>query len=142
MFFYISLFVACVISALLVLYVYNALADVGKAVYKSILPSRKDHLTRNIRNVRFNSKVNETPTPWGWKGGDHGAREPVAKGSTMNAANGLDAFVNKHGNESTSVGWPYREEKNEFAGKAYKVTRRTSPKKSNLQTSGNQPWGW
>jgi len=142
MFFYVSLFIACVIAALLVLYILNALADVGKAVYKSILPSRKDHLTNSISNVRFNTKVNDTPTPWGWKGGDHVTRDQGTKAATMNEAGGLDAFVNKHGNESRSVGWPYREEKNELTGKAYKVTRRTSSKKSGLQTTGNQPWGW
>jgi len=139
MFFYVSLFVACVISALLVLYIYNALADAGKAVYKAILPSKKSNVTSHVRNVRFNSKVNEAQTPWGWKGNDHVTREPVTKGA---GATGLDAFVNRHDNDSASVGWPYREEKNEFAGKAYKVSRRTASKKSRLQTSGNQPWGW
>ena len=142
MFFYVSLFIACVISALLVIYLYNAFADIGKAVYRSILPSRKDNLTGSIRNVRFNSLVNKTPTPWGWKGGDHGTREHGAKGAAMIGATGLDAFVDKHRNESTSVGWPYREEKNELTGKAYKVTRRTPSKRSGLQTTGNHPWGW
>ena len=142
MFFYVSLFIACVISALLAIYLYNALAGIGKEVYRSILPSRKDNLSSNIRNVRFHSKVNETPTPWGWKGSDHGTREHGTKGAAMNGATGLDVFVNKHGNESASVGWPYREEKNELTGKAYKVTRRTSSKKSGLQTTRSQPWGW
>lgn len=142
MLFYVSLFVACVISALLVLYLYNVLADAGKAVYKAFLPSKRNNLTSHVGNVRFHSKVNDTPTPWGWKGNDHAGRKPVAKGAEMDGATGLDAFVNKHSNESSSVGWPYREEKNEFAGKSYKVSRRKSPKKNRLQTSGDQPWGW
>jgi len=138
MFFYVSLFIACVISALLVLYIYHALADVGKAVYRNFLPGQKDNLASQIGDVRFHSKVNDTPTPWGWKGNDHGTREHGAKGAVFNGATGLDAFVNKHSKESVSVGWPYREEKTELTGKAYKVTRGTASKK----TTGNQPWGW
>jgi len=141
MFFYVSLFIACVIAAILVLYLYNALAGVGKAVYQAFLPSQKDNITSHVRDVSYHSKVNDTQTPWGWKGNDVGTRQRGTKAATVNGATGLDAFVNKHSNESKSVGWPYREEKNEFAGKAYKVTRRTS-KKSGAQTSGGQPWGW
>ena len=142
MFFYISLFIACVISALLVLYIYHALADVGKAVFRNFLPGQKDSLASQIGDVRFHSKVNDTPTPWGWKGNDHETREHGAKGAALNGATGLDAFVNKHSKESTSVGWPYREEKNEFAGKAYKVTRKPTSKKPGMSTTCNQPWGW
>ena len=142
MFFYVSLFIACVISALLVLYIYHALADVGKAVYRNFLPGQKDNLASHIEDVRFHSKINDTPTPWGWKGNDHGTRELGAKGVALNGAAGLDAFVNKHSKESVSVGWPYREEKTELAGTAYKVTRGTASKKSRMSTTGNQPWGW
>ena len=142
MFFYVSLFIACVISAFLVLYIYHALADIAKAVYRNFLPSRKDNLASHIGDVRFHSKVNDTPAPWGWKGNDHGTREHGAKGAALNRATGLDAYVNTHGKGSASVGWPYREEKNELVGKAYKVTRGTASKKSRMSTTGNQPWGW
>lgn len=142
MFFYVSLFIACVISALLFLYLFHALADVGRAVYRSFLPSQKENLARHIGDVKFHSKVNDTPTPWGWKGNNHGPREHRARSAAENRATGLDAFVNKHSKESASVGWPYREEKTEFAGKAYKVSRRTKPQKPRLRTTTNQPWGW
>jgi len=143
MFFYASLFIACVISAFSVLYLYHALEDVGKAVYRAFLPSKKDNLTRHLGKVRYSSTVNDTQTPWGWKGNDKNARGHVPKTAAMNGTSGLDAYLNKHSDEtSSSVGWPYREEKTEFAGKAYKVTRKTTSEKPRLRTTGNQPWGW
>ena len=142
MFFYVSLFIACVISAILALYILNAIASVSRAVFRGFLPSKKNNLTSHVGNVSFNSRVNDTPTPWGWKGNDHATRDHGAKGAALNGATGLDAFVNKRGKGSASVGWPYREEKTEFAGKAYKVTRRTASKKSRQSTTGSQPWGW
>jgi hypothetical protein len=142
MLFYVSLFIACVMSALVVLYIYHALADAGKAVYRALLPSSKNNITRDRRNVRFNSAISDTPTPWGWNGNNHEAREYGTKPATTNGASGLDGFRNKHNNESSSVGWPHREDKVELAGTAYKVTRKTASKKSRPETNSKQPWGW
>jgi hypothetical protein len=142
MFFYVSLFVACVISSLLFLYLFNALADAGKAVYRAFLPSSKSSITGHVRNVRSTSTVNRTQTPWGWNGSDHGTREHNPKRAVTNGASGLDAFVNNHANETTSGGWLHREEKVELGGKAYKVTRRTPSRKTGAMTSSKQPWGW
>lgn len=142
MLFYVSLFIACVISALVVLYIYNALADAGKAVYRALLPSSKNNVTRHRRNVRFNSAISDTPTPWGWSGNDHETREHGSKPATANGTSVLDGFLNKQSNETSSVGWPYREEKVELAGTAYKVTRKTASKKSRPGTNNKQPWGW
>lgn len=142
MFFYVSLFIACVISAIVVVYLYNALADVGKAVYRAFLPSSKNNSTRHVRNVRFGSKINDTPTPWGWKGGEHDTRGSSIKSTVPAGTTGLNALINDHGNESTSVGWPYREDKVESAGKAYKVTRKTAGKRLPVRGGNKQPWGW
>lgn len=173
MFFYTALFVASVITALIVLYLYNALMDVGKAVYKAMLPSSKDNLSRHIDDTPYHATINDTPTPWGWdanagrgnpakavpaspnddtpwgwKGNDNEIREHGAKGTVRNAALGLEAFLNKTTSEPSSraskpsaVGWPYREEKSEFAGKAYKVKRKVAPRRTNLKTTST-PWGW
>lgn len=142
MFFYVSLFVACVVSALVVVYMYNAFADVGRAVYRAFLPSSKNNSTRHLRDVRFGSKINDTPTPWGWKGGEHDTHASSIKRAAPASASGLNAFINTHGHESKSVGWPYREDKVETAGKAYKVTRKTTGQKSRPRGGNKQPWGW
>lgn len=174
MFFYTSLFVASVLVALVTLFLFNALRDAGKAVYRAFLPSSKNDLSARAPDEVLSTTVNETPTPWGWsnkasqakterknrvfsskqtpwgwKGNDrvireHGSRSAAKSG----AAIGLDGFLAKMENESNStenpvatVGWPYREEKFEFAGKSYKVTRKAKPAKTNLRNTG-KPWGW
>jgi hypothetical protein len=174
MFFYTSLFVASVLVALVILYLFNALRDAGKAVYKAFLPSSKNNLSARSPDEALSTTVNETltpwgwsneasqtktartnralsskQTPWGWKGNDRVIREHGAKSTANSSAGiGLDDFFAKNENESNStenpaatVGWPYREEKFEFAGKSYKVTRKAKPAKTNLRNTG-KPWGW
>ena len=136
MLFYVSLTIACIIAALLILYLYNALADAGKEVYKALLPSSKNHRASRPLNAKLNSNGNSATTPWGWKGNDSGVRE---HGS--NSATGLDAILNNNASESASVGWPYREEKTELAGRANKVSRKAGSAKTGRR-SGGKPWGW
>ncbi len=143
MLFYISLFIACVIVAILVLYLYHALTDVGKAVYRAVLPNSKENITRHRRNVRYNSNVNDAQAPWGWEGNNHDTRKNVSISASPNGASDLDGFINKQSNESSSVSWPHREDKVELAGTAYKVKRTaTVSKKSHPGTNSKQPWGW
>jgi hypothetical protein len=170
MFFYISLFVASIIAAFVALYLFNLLVSAGRAVQKSMLPSSKGNVTRHVGGVRYGTAA-DTSTPWGWKGHSTPAGEarthpakpaPAAKtpwgwqngqgsarGSkrTTSAATGLDAFM-KNGAKQKSVsggnpnvGWPYREEKKEVAGRAYKVTRKNTTRSSNVK-SVKAPWGW
>lgn len=148
MFFYTALFVASVIAALITLYLFNVLKDAGKAVYRAFLPSSKDNLSRHIDDVPFHATIKDTSTPWGWNGNDHGIREHHPKRAVRNANSGLDGFLSQVGNErdqkaskKVAASWPYREEKSESTGKAYKVTRKVTPRKTNLEKTG-KPWGW
>ena len=156
MVFYSLLLIASVIVALIVLYLYHQIADAGQSVFRALLPSAKNGPTVQIRKRRERATVNDTATPWGWQGSDHKIREHgpgrtgqgAAQKTARNTAMGLDAFLNKHENGSESdtesrkhVGWPYREEEFESANKAYKVTRKTRPARTNLKTAG-KPWGW
>jgi len=144
MFFYVSLFIACVISAFLGLYLYHALVDVGKVAFKSLLPGSKDNIAGHLGTVRSGSTAKGTQTPWGWRGNDsdNNTRTRRPGYAAPNGASGLDGFLNNVGNKTTSTGWPYREDKVEPNGKAYKVTRKTVSSKPRLRTGGAQPWGW
>jgi len=165
MFYYTSLFIATLILAAIVLWLYRKIVGVGKVVYQAILPSSKsgpaDHLDREVMRTSTNS----TPTPWGWGGNakpSHAARTTkIAQADTVPWGwKGSDKVIRDHGpgyshaNQAKSsappaakpeaksqIGWPYREDKFEFAGKAYKVTRKAAPRKTNLSTTG-KPWGW
>ena len=70
MFFYASLFVASVVVALVLVWLYRAIANAGKAVYQAILPSYKlNHdPTSHLDKVDLETSVNEVPMPWGWQG--------------------------------------------------------------------------
>jgi hypothetical protein len=178
MFFYISLFIASVVAAIIILYVYNAIVDVGKQVYRSFLPSSKrkfkNKATNHVSEPRYTSTINDTPTPWGWqshatpantarthpapassvdntpwgwKAKNQGVHERGAKNGNENSS-GLDGYLKKtsYGSEPAAtpkptVGWPYREEKSEMAGKAYKVKRATTFRRTNLKETST-PWGW
>jgi len=164
MFFYTTLFIASLIVALVVLWLYHAIVDVGKVVYQAILPSSKGRSTAHLEHETIYTTVNETPTPWGW--GEHSKPSQAARTAKIAQADsvpwgwpGNDRKIRGSGQpfdlnagvkpaESVSdkkkeavIGWPYREDKFEFAGKAYKVTRKVTPEKTNLQTTG-KPWGW
>lgn len=87
-------------------------------------------------------------TPWGWKGNGAEIRERGNNNNQPENAPGFDAFLKNNSSEfkseaaqKSTVGWPYREEKSEIAGKAYKVKRQTTPNRTNLRTTGT-PWGW
>lgn len=168
MFFYTSLFVASLIVALVILWLYNAVADVGKQVYRAILPSSKSNVTEHVQDIPLNTTINETPTPWGWKSHETPATVAKTRAAKPSKATpwgwpGNEKEIRDHGPNGTwpdgskteaslagygekpksarKVGWPYREEEFEFAGKAYKVSRKAKPKKTNLSKTG-KPWGW
>ena len=174
MFFYTALFIASVIGALIILFLYNSMISAGKAVYRAILPGSKDNIAAHINETPYHATINDTPTPWGWdgqaapanpvktvvpappndntpwgwKGNDHAIREHGPNSAVRNASLGFDDFLNKIRNEDdqkeskqAAVGWPYREEKFESAGKVYKVKRKATLRKTNLETTA-KPWGW
>lgn len=138
MFFYTSLFVACVVAALLVVYLYNALVNAGRVFYRSFLPSSKDKIAGHLSRTRYYSTRNDTPAPWGWRGNNGEVRE---HGSHASSTSGLDAFISDHGKRSATAGWPNREEKKEFVGSAYKVSRKAGSANSRRGPRG-KPWGW
>ena len=139
MFFYVSIFIACVISAFLIIYLFHALVDVVKVVFKGLQASPKDKVTGHLGSV---TTAKGTQTPWGWEGSYHETRTQRPRNATPNGMSGLDGYLNNVGSETTSVGWPHREDKVESTGRAYKVTRRTASNKTRLRTGGAQPWGW
>ena len=158
MFFYTALFVASLIAAFIIIWLYRSIADAGKAVYQAMLPSSKHTATSHLESEIVRTSVNDTPTPWGWK-----SHETPANLAKTHAAlptekspwgwKGSQRGVNEHrphnghtasqpaSRNNQSVGWPYRQEKSEFAGKAYKVSRTVRLKKTNLANT-SKPWGW
>ena len=162
MFFYISLLVGSVVAAVVLLYFVHAIMSLSRSAYKTLLPSTKDRRTGHLENTRF-SEHSKMQTPWGWRG--HSSPAGVArahpavpsehhttwewKGKDNKANNkdqgekpsGLDGFLASETAPKPTVGWPYREDKLDVAGSAYKVTRKAKPARTNLRDNG-KPWGW
>jgi hypothetical protein len=157
MFFYTALFVASLIAAFIIIWLYRSIADAGKAVYQAMLPSSRNAATSHLENQTVRTSVNDTPTPWGWKNHQtpaHLAKTHAAlptekspwgwkesqRANENRPLNGRAASQPATRNKQ-NVGWPYREEKSEFAGKAYKVRRHVRLKRTNLANT-SKPWGW
>ncbi len=162
MFFYISLLVGSIVGAVILLYFVHAIVNLGRSAYKTMVPSAKNNRTSHLENTRFTANINKAQTPWGWSG--HSSPASVArthpampsddtawdwKGKDNKTSNknqvekttGLDGFLASQEAPKPTVGWPYREEKLDVAGNAYKVTRKAKPAKTNLRDKG-KPWGW
>jgi hypothetical protein len=142
--------------------------DVCSAILPSAKDSPTNHLegvrlqtTINDTPTPWGWKEHSTPSnlarthparpseraPWGWPGNKNEIREHHP-GDISSHGTGIHAHAN-HNNPSPPkeelkkpvVGWPHREEKLEFAGKAYKITRKAKAKKTDFSSSG-KPWGW
>ncbi|GMR15393.1 MAG: hypothetical protein BMS9Abin30_1021 [Gammaproteobacteria bacterium] len=166
MFFYVSLFTASLIVALVALWLYHLLTDAGRTVYRSFSSGAKNtpplaYVERKVAH----STASGTPTPWGWgentnpsqaaraaaiapadavpwgwPGNESKDRAPQRHDELKAAEASLDEMGPKQIKES-AIGWPYREEKSELAGTAYKVTRKATSKQTNLNPA-DRPWGW
>ena len=81
MIFYTALFIACVIAAIICLYLYHWLADLNRTIYRDILPNSKTRTTRIQKARGVGPAVNRTLTPWGWNkstAADRARRTPAA----------------------------------------------------------------
>ena len=137
MFFYTSLFVASIIIALVVVWLYNAMKNVGKVVYRAILPSSKNNPASHVKKRVLHATVNDTRTPWGWQG-----KGRVAGGrNAQRKSHHNKPVANPAGRSMQNVGWPYREEKLSSFGKAHTAQRKAKPKRTNPKTA-SKPWGW
>ncbi len=169
MFLYAFLFVASLVVALVLFWIYNAVMDGGRAVNRAIHAGSKHHSVAELEQEIDYADVHGRPALWGQ--GDHASPAQAARTAAVATADSVPwgwpgnhqeaqehgpshvledvALVSPHsysGNAPTRAkesthGWPQREEKTEMAGTAYKVTRKTAASKATLRTSG-RPWGW
>jgi hypothetical protein len=96
--------------------------------------------------ARTGTVVKDKPVPWGWPGSKQEIREhhPILQlsgNALVEPEVEVEAEVEVDNIPQSQIGWPYREEKFEFAGKAYKVVRKDAPERTDLGITG-KPWGW
>ena len=142
MFFYASLFFACMIAALVILWAYHVIADAGSAFLRTMLPSNKKGPASHLSVQTVPKTINGTPTPWGWR--HHDTPANMAKThAAMPTGEQLDGFIDTESEKlgKPGAGWVQRHEISGLGGKAYKVTRQISATESGREAV-DRPWGW
>ena len=170
MLFYASLLLFSVAISVIALWFYRSMYDIGKAAYRAILPrARKAYKEEKAVSLSSGLATKATPwgwssdrgprraipvvspvakkaapAPWGWKGNDSRSRSRSIRlgGDVEEAAESLKNMLSRPAKGNTEhVGWPYREESFDFAGKEYKVVRKT---RIRIAKAGgmSKPWGW
>lgn len=154
MLFYTSLFLIIVLVLMISVWMYRAIFGVTRSAYHAKLvggqkvSKRTQARLKARRKARLkaarSSSSSGMPTPWGWKANTNHAHSgsDVQKlgGHPDFAGNGNDFVPFSHAEGRKNVGWPYKEEKVDFAGKAYKVNRKAADG-GDLGSDG-KPWIW
>jgi hypothetical protein len=162
MFFYTSLFIASLLAALVILWVFRTIRYNAGSVYKTVIPEIEIGSTNPLESKPAPITSGGSQSPWGWKGQETPANAakthaalPTEKphwdwSGSRNEVHDQQSHNGPYDNLSkrattrkagAGAGWPQREEKLEFAGKAYKVTRKPPSKTSDTGTL-DKPWGW
>ena len=132
MLFYTTIFVACLIAAIVIPWLYRSISSAGKAVHRTILPSSErgptSHLgTSPVRNgsASFDLKNHHAPGAL--------AVEYAARPKAEQKFAGDNSYYGPRNNYSEltpvksrmpSAGWIHREDKPTLKGDTYRVTRR------------------
>jgi hypothetical protein len=137
MLFYTTIFVACVIAAIIIPWLYRLISGAGKAVHRTILPRSEhgptSHLkTSTVRNGShpFDLKNHHAP-------GMLLAREYAGRSKVGQKIGENTSYYGPHNNYSApsynkarmpKADWIHREDKTALIGSTYKVTRRVNTK--------------
>jgi len=129
---YTTIFVACVIAAILIPWLYRLISGAGKAVHQTILPRSEHSPTSHLET----HSVRNGSTPWDLKK-HHApgmfAMEYAARPKAEQKFAGDNSYYGPRNNYSSltpvksrmpSAGWIHREDKPTLNGDTYKVTRR------------------
>ena len=154
MFTYTFIFVACILLAVVAVYLYKAMSKVGKSVSRIKLSNlRAADPTRHLVAEPVRIAVSDTQSPWGRESrqtpenlAKTNAARPFEQSPWSNLGNGMQfaqhrrrkspgqwapydtgdtESVHKRGQGST---WLHREDRFESNGKSYKVSRKLRPR--------------
>ena len=132
MLFYTTIFVACVIAAIVIPWLYRLISGAGKAVHQTILPRSEHGPTSHLET----SPVHNGSTPWDLRN-HHApgmlAMEYAARPKAEQKFAGDNSYYGPRNNYSAlkpvksrmpNAGWIHREDKPTLKGDTYRVTRR------------------
>jgi hypothetical protein len=165
---YATIFIASIIVAAVIIFLYKVISSSSRSVYsskehislpevqpnyqkdKAVINRTPDFLHKGTHaSPRHMAKTHPAmPTEtynWGWNTSGNQSRQKADQAATAGNSSHCSLYDMK--TESPGMardrksGWPYREEKTEPAGKVYKVKRRTAPRSGDSEEL-EKPWGW
>jgi len=162
MLFYTALLIASLVAALVILWVYRTIQYNAGSVYKTVIPDSELAHINHSKSKTAPAASGGSASPWGWNGHEtpanaakthaalptekpqwdwSGNRNEISETHPHHGSHDSYAVPNRDKTLKAGAGWPHREEKQEFAGKAYKVTRK-APKRTSGTAAASKPWGW
>ena len=135
MFFYTSIFLASMMLALVVVWMYRAVVGAARVVWTAMLPNARDNL---------DAAPDAVPAPWGWKDSSKSNAEPIPHRSSPVAEvpwgwPGNAAKVRHHSTPVASGGDLDSYLRGQVAEQA-RVSKTAHAKTGTLNTTA--PWGW
>lgn len=162
MFFYTALLIASLVGALVVLWVFRTIRYNAGSVYKTVITDTEIGPTSQLQAKTAPATSSGSESPWGWNGHQtpanaakthaalptekpqwdwSGKQNQISENQPHRGSQDSYAVSNQDKTLKAGARWPHREEKSEFAGKAYKVTRK-APKNTSASNTESKPWGW
>ncbi len=154
MLFYTSLFVASLVAALVLFWIYNVVVDSGRAVNRALHSNSKSKHTDELeREINHTAGV-DVPSVWGQ--GDHSNPSQAARTAAIAPSHTVPwGWPNYNQRQSEPAqqhnvsgqqkalptGWPSRVDRPELAGTKYKVSRKSKNQDPSLSVK-NKQWGW
>lgn len=161
---YATIFIASIIVAAVIIFLYKTVSNSSRSVYSSrehlaildVQPKyQKDRVTVNgmpdfPRNEthatpRHNAKTHPAkPTEtvdWGWKDSSKQSQQATATANSSHCSLYDMKPEGRIADRNGTNGWLRREERSEAAGKVYKVKRQAFSRSPGSGDTG-KPWGW
>jgi hypothetical protein len=162
---YMTFFIASIVLALIVRFVYKAISESSMsvstskdriAIISNAPADNKDNAARKDATGKPNRPGQIAPQPaastsaekidWGLQGnGKRAGKQPEQHGTGVSEAGHCSLYSvstsEPKTRRSNKVGWPYRNEKPGLSNKASKARQKAAPENPNLETV-SKPWGW
>ena len=153
MFFYIAIFIACVIAAIIIPWLFRLISGAGKAVQRSVLPGAEKGPVSHLNISPVYAGNNGASTPWDLVSYNESTalarvrakrlaaeRNTAKNNSYIGPRNEYSAPLHTDVNLPVT-GWINREDKPSKDGTSYKVTRRVRTREKNPKHV-NRPTSW
>lgn len=142
MLFYISVFLASVVAALVIVYLYHAITGIFRSSSSTLVSgSRNNQRTYYRRATKKPAKRRDKTTPWGWGNSSSSAKVagPYSASSRMASSGGRSTTARRDSGSGTQKASGF----NSFLkNNTVTKSRKTGPAVRTHRKAKAAPWGW